>query len=368
MLSWPHPRALERSSEGLSFRWPSAGLSRETAFFYFPNGWHLTPNTALLSDRISMSTIITTIPLPAAVSAILEEAGKLFGPDDWEKQLPEADALLSVMTVRIDDALLDRAPRLRVVSNAAVGYDNVDVAACRARGVTVTNTPDVLTDATADIALALILSAVRGLTHAERRLRRGEFGGFTFWDHLSGHVTGSVLGIFGMGKIGKALATRAAACGMIVQYNSRSRLDREEEERLGLSWVDFDGLLETSDVLSLHAPYTAATHHILDAAALRRMKPGSYLVNTARGPLIDEAALVEALRDGPLAGAGLDVYEREPIVHPGLLEAENVTLLPHVGSATLQTRTAMADLAARNIHAFLSTGVPITPIPDRPGT
>ena len=313
-----------------------------------------------------MSTIITTLPLPDRARSLLEEVGTLFGPDDWQSQLGQADAILALLTVRIDDAFLERAPRLRIVANAAVGFDNVDVAACRSRGVTVTNTPGVLTDATADIALALILSAVRGLPQAERRLREGNFRGWSFWDHLGGDVTGATLGIFGMGKIGKALAKRAAACGMIVQYTSRSRLDRAEEERLALSWVDFESLLTTSDVLSLHAPYTPATHHVLDAAALRRMKPGSYLINTARGPLVDEAALVDALKDGPLAGAGLDVYEREPTVHPELLEADNVTLLPHIGSATVQTRSAMAILAAKNINSFLKTGAPQTPIPERP--
>jgi lactate dehydrogenase-like 2-hydroxyacid dehydrogenase len=166
-----------------------------------------------------------------------------------------------------------------------------------------------------------------------------------------------------MGQIGKAVARRAAACGMALQYNSRTRLAVDEEAELQLRWVDFETLLATSDVLSLHAPYSAATHHILDAGALSRMKPGSYLINTARGRLVDEAALVEALKNGPLAGAGLDVFEREPIVHPGLLEADNVALLPHVGSATRGTRRAMAMLAARNIHSFLGTGTPITPIP-----
>jgi glyoxylate reductase len=312
-----------------------------------------------------VSTIITTLNLPDELNALLREAGTLYGPDDWEHQLSEADAVLSLLSIRIDQAFLDRAPKVRVVANAAVGYDNVDVAACAARGVTVTNTPGVLTDATADIALALILSAMRGLPKAERRLRKGDFQGWKFWDNLESDVTGATLGIFGMGKIGKAVAHRAAAFGMPVQYNSRTRLPLEEEEQLSLRWVDFETLLRTSDVISLHAPYTSATHHVIDAAALGRMKQGSYLINTARGPLVDEAALVEALKNGPLAGAGLDVYEREPIVHPGLLEAENVSLLPHVGSATRGTRLAMATLAARNIHSFLTTGTPITPIPMR---
>jgi glyoxylate reductase len=310
-----------------------------------------------------VSTIITTLNLPSEATSLLEEVGTLHGPDGWEQQLMAADAVLALLSVRIDQAFLDRAPKVRIVANAAVGFDNVDVAACLERGVTVTNTPGVLTDATADIALALILSAVRGLPRAERRLRTGDFQGWKFWDNLESDVTGSTLGIFGMGKIGKAVAQRAAACGMSIQYNSRTRLEPAEESRLSLRWVDFETLLTTSDVLSLHAPSTSATRHVIDAQALSRMKPGSFLINTARGALVDEAALVEALKKGPLAGAGLDVYEREPVVHPGLLEADNVALLPHVGSATRGTRTAMAMLAARNIHDFLATGRPVTPIP-----
>ena len=309
-----------------------------------------------------MPHILTTLDLPDPARRLLAEVGTVKGPEGWEEGAAEAEALIALLTVRVDEGFLARAPRLRIVANAVVGYDNVDVAACRARGVVVTNTPDVLTDASADLAMALLLATVRRLPHAERSLRAGDFHGWRFWDYLGGDVTGATLGIFGMGRIGQAVAERARPFRMRVQYHSRTRLPTEREAELGATWVDWDTLLTTSDVLSLHAPATRETRHVLDAAALRRMRPGSYLINTARGPLVHEAALVEALREGPLAGAGLDVYEFEPKVDPGLLELPNVVLLPHIGSATPNTRNAMAMLAARNVHAVLSGNEPITPV------
>lgn len=307
--------------------------------------------------------VVTTLALPGPVLELLGEVGTVHGPGGWEEALGEAEALLPLLTVRVDTALLERAPRLRVVACPTVGYDHVDLPACRARGVVVTHTPDVLTGATADLTWALLLAAVRRLPRAERSLRAGEFRGWGFWDYLGADLAGKVLGILGMGRIGQAVARRAEPFGMRVRYHSRTRLSPEEERALGAEWVEWETLLETSDVLSLHAPLTPATRHLLDREALRRMKPGSVLVNTARGPLVDEAALVEALREGPLAGAGLDVYEREPEVHPGLLEMDNVVLLPHVGSATRETRTRMATLAAENVRAVLSGGAPLTPVP-----
>ena len=309
-----------------------------------------------------MPHILTTLDLPDAARRLLAEVGTVSGPEGWEERVGEADALIALLTVRVDEAFLQRAPGLRVVANAVVGIDNVDVAACRARGVAVTNTPDVLTDASADLAMALLLATVRRLPQAERSLRDGEFHGWRFWDYLGGDVTGATLGIFGMGRIGQAVAERARPFRMRLQYHSRTRLPAEREAELGVTWVDWDTLLTTSDILSLHAPATPQTRHVLDAAALRRMRPGSYLINTARGPLVHEAALVEALREGHLAGAGLDVYEFEPQVDPGLLELPGVVLLPHIGSATPDTRDAMAMLAARNVHAVLSGNEPITPV------
>ena len=309
-----------------------------------------------------MTRIATTFALPQAARELLRPLGTLGGPDGWRQALPEAEALLCLLTDRVDAALLDAAPRLRVVANAVVGYEHVDVAACRARGIAVTNTPDVLTDATADLTLALLLATLRGVPAAERSLRAGEFHGWGFWDYLGSDLAGRTLGIFGMGRIGRAVARRAAPFGLRIVYHSRSRLGAEQEAALGAEWVDFDGLIARSDVLSLHAPLTPETRGVISAEVLRGMRPGAFLINTARGALVDEAALADALRDGRLAGAGLDVYEREPAVHPALLHLPNVVLLPHVGSATRETRTRMAVLAARNVHAVLTGQPPLTPV------
>lgn len=306
--------------------------------------------------------IVTTLELPSSVREMLEPLGGVAGPERWEEHLGDAEGLISLLTVRVDGNLLARAPKLRIVANAVVGYDNVEVEACRARGVVVTNTPDVLTDATADLAMALLLATVRRLPQAERSLRAGEFRGWGFWDYLGGDLQGATLGILGMGRIGQAVAHRARAFGMQIQYTNRSPVAAEVEQGLQARRVNWETLLTTSDILSLHAPATPETHHLLDATSLARMKPGSYLVNTGRGALVDERALVEALRDGPLAGAGLDVYEREPAVEEGLLRLENVVLLPHIGSATRGTREAMALLAARNVRAVLTGGDPLTPV------
>lgn len=308
--------------------------------------------------------VVATFPLPDAATAVLAPVAEVRGPDGWREALPEAAALVCLLTDRIDAALLERAPRLRIVANAVVGFDNVDLAACRARGVAVTNTPDVLTEATADLAWALILMTVRRLGEAEASLRAGGFRGWGFWDYLGGELQGATLGIFGMGRIGRAVARRAAPFGTRVRYTSRTRLAPEQEHALGAEWTDWDALLESSDILSLHAPLTPETHHVVDADALRRMKPGSVLINTARGALVNEVALAEALRRGPLAGAGLDVFEREPEVTPALLDLANVVLLPHVGSATRRTRERMAVLAARNVAAVLVGGPPLTAIPE----
>jgi glyoxylate reductase len=309
-----------------------------------------------------MPKIVTTLQLPPAALALFDGFAEVVGPDGWERQVGDADALIALLTTRVDEELLQRAPSLRIVANAVVGVDNVDLSACRERGVTVTNTPDVLTDATADLALALILATVRRLSSAEDSLRAGEFHGWRFWDYLGGDLAGATLGIFGMGRIGQAVARRARAFGMRIIYTNRSPVHAAIEQELAATRVSLDELLETSDVLSLHAPLTPDTRHVLNADALRRMKSGSILINTARGPLVDESALAEALRDGHLAGAGLDVYEKEPIVTPGLLDLPNVVLLPHVGSATVQTRTRMAMLAARNVRAVLSGEPALTPL------
>lgn len=275
--------------------------------------------------------------------------------DQLLEQVAGADAILSLLTEKVDGELLDAAgEQLKVVANVAVGYNNVDVEACRERGVIATNTPGVLTDATADIAMSLILMTTRRLGEGERIIRSETPWQWGMFYLLGSGLQRKTLGIVGLGAIGAATARRARAFGMNIIYSSRSQAPRELETELGAHRVDMDTLLAESDVLSLHCPYTPATHHLLSTEQFAAMKETAHVVNTARGAVIDEAALVEALKGGQIAGAGLDVFEEEPAVHPGLLECENAVLLPHLGSATIETRTAMATLAADNAVAVLA--------------
>lgn len=274
-----------------------------------------------------------------------------------------AEALVTMLVDRVDGELLDAAgPGLRVVANVAVGFDNVDLGACAGRGVTVTNTPGVLTDATADLAFALVLMATRRLGEAEREVRTGEPWGWGMFHLLGTSLQDKAIGIVGPGAIGLATARRARAFGMRVLLHGRSRPDPAVVAELEARVVDLPTLLAESDVVSLHTPLTPQTRHLVGAPELRAMKRTAHLVNTSRGPVVDEAALVEALRAGEIAGAGLDVFEDEPRVHPGLLERDDVVLLPHVGSATFETRAAMADLAADNVLAVLAGRPPLTPV------
>ncbi len=317
-----------------------------------------------------MSQIVVTGRIPEPGLEILRAAGEVWAwegddpisTDVRDEQLATADAAVTLLTDRVDDAFLDAAPKLRVVANVAVGYNNVDVAACAARGVTVTNTPGVLTDATADLAMALILMITRRLGEGERLVRSQTPWKWGMFMMLGAGLQGRRLGVVGMGAIGEALADRAKAFGMSIVYNNRSVVDAATESRLGARLVDLDELLETSDVVSLNCPYTEATHHVIDAVALDRMRTDAYLVNTARGAIVDEAALVDALRDGSIAGAGLDVFENEPDVHPGLVDLDNAVLVPHLGSATVETRTAMATLAARNAVEVLAGRPALNPV------
>ncbi len=275
-----------------------------------------------------------------------------------------ADAILSLLTEKVDAELLDAAgPQLRVVSNVAVGYNNIDVPACRTRGIIATNTPGVLTDATADIAMALILMSTRRLAEGERVIRDQQPWQWGMFYMLGTSIQGRQLGIVGMGQIGAALARRARAFGMTIAYSNRSAIAPELAAELGCVRMEMDDLLATSDVVSLHCPYSPATHHLIGAAQLATMRSDSFLINTARGPVVDEAALADALATGEIAGAGLDVFENEPTIHPGLLTLDNAVLIPHLGSATVETRTAMATLAATNTLAVLRGEPAPTPIP-----
>jgi glyoxylate reductase len=276
-----------------------------------------------------------------------------------------AVAVVTFMHDRVDGAFFDAAgPQLRCVANVAVGFDNVDVAEASQRGVQITNTPGVLTEATADLSMALILAATRRLGEGERLVRARQPWSSDLGFLAGSGLQGKVLGVIGLGAIGGATARRARAFGMAIVYATDVPVKAEVVAELSAQELSLDELAETADVVSVHCPLTAETAHLVDARFLGRMKPTAYLVNAARGPIVDENALVEALRDGSIAGAALDVFEHEPDVHPGLLELDNVFLLPHLGSATVETRTAMAELAARNTVAVLDGEPAITPVND----
>jgi glyoxylate reductase len=279
-------------------------------------------------------------------------------------ELVDAEGLICLLTDPIGRELLGAAPSLRVVANVAVGYENVDLNAASELGIAVTNTPDVLTEATADLTFALLLAAARRVAEGDATVRRGEFPAWGLDQPLTGSdVHGKILGVVGMGRIGAAVARRGRlGFGMRVLYHNRTRNEAAERE-LGAERVEFKKLLEESDFVCVHVPLSDETHHLFDAAAFARMKRTAILVNVARGLVVDEAALVHALEEGEIAGAGIDVYEHEPDVHPGLLRLrECVVLTPHLGSATRETRHAMAHLAVDNVLAVLRDDPPITPV------
>jgi len=320
---------------------------------------------------VSRPRIVVTRRIPALALELLGSAGELWvSPVDEPLPVAElhaaiagADAVVTMLHDRVDDAFLDAAgPALRIVADVAVGFDNVDVAACTSRGVVVTNTPGVLTEATADIAMALVLMSTRRLGEAERLVRAGASWSWSMFFHLGVGIQGKTLGIIGLGQIGQATARRARAFGMEIAYAGPRRRPPEVEAALDASYLPLDELLSTAAVVSLHCPLTGETRHLIGSRELELMQATAFLINTTRGPVVDEGALVEALGAAVIAGAGLDVYEHEPDIHPGLLELENVVLLPHLGSATLETRTAMAMLAARNVVAVLAGETPLTAV------
>ncbi len=287
----------------------------------------------------------------------------LWSPAEMQQRLQDCDAVLATPSEAIDAALLAACPRLRICANMAVGFNNLDLAAMTARGVLATNTPDVLTETTADFGFALLLATARRLTEAEHYLRSGQWKKWRYDTLLGQDVHGSTLGILGMGRIGQAIARRAAhGFGMRVIYHNRSQLDAAVEHACGASYVDRDTLLRESAHLVLVLPYTPENHHAIGAAELCMMRRDATLINIARGGIVDDAALAQALREGVIAGAGLDVFEGEPAVHPDLLALRNVVLTPHIASASAATRRAMAQLAADNLVAFFTRGEAITPL------
>lgn len=319
-----------------------------------------------------MALFVVTNRIPDSALELLRAEGEVrvaaadtaLGREELLTLLGGADAILSMLFDRVDEEFLAAAgPGLRCVANVAVGFDNLDLAAAARRGVLLANTPGVLDDATADLALALILASRRRIAEGERLVRSGRPWAWGMSFMLGGDLRGKRLGIVGLGNIGARVAQRARAFGMTIAYHGRHEAPAERVAELEAQRLDLDELLASSDVLSLHCPLTEETRHLIGARELRLMKPTATLVNTARGPVVDEAALAAALRQGQIAGAGLDVYEHEPRVDPGLLDLENVVLSPHLGSATVETRTAMAELAARNAIAALRGEELPTPIP-----
>jgi glyoxylate reductase len=315
--------------------------------------------------------ILVTRKLPSSVLSKLHAIGTvdLYAGDgaipaaDLRTRVADKDALVCLLTDAIDRTVIDAAPNLKVVANVAVGYNNVDVAYARSRGIVVTNTPDVLTESVADFTWALILAITRRLSEGERLVRRGEWKGWALDLLLGSELRGKQLGLVGMGRIGRAVAARAPAFGMRVAYASRhAGTGMHAVADGGVEHMSLDKLLIGSDIISLHVPLTSETRHLIDKRALTRMKRSAYLINTARGPVVDEEALAWALQHNLLAGAALDVYEDEPAVHPDLLRLENVLLVPHLGSGTTETRTAMATLAIDNVLAVLAGKPPPTPV------
>ncbi len=317
--------------------------------------------------------VFVTRQIPEKGLKMIEE---YYDVEVWDKYTPpprdvllqkarEVDALVTLLTDKIDKELLNNAPRLRIVAQYAVGYDNIDVDYATKRGVYVTNTPGVLTDATADLTWAILLAAARRVVEADKFVRSGDYWKTgTGWHPmmmLGAHVTGKTLGIIGMGRIGRAVAKRAKGFGMRILYYQRHRLPEDVERELGAKYVDLETLLRESDFVSIHVPLTEETYHMIGERELRLMKRSAVLVNTARGAVVDTNALVKALKEGWIAAAALDVFEQEPLPpdHP-LTKLNNVVLTPHIGSATIETRTKMAELVAENLIAFYKGEVPPT--------
>lgn len=306
----------------------------------------------LLTRRIPSSAFEK---LEARCDVDLNDQGAL-SPDELKRRLSDKDGLICVVTDKIAADVLDAGAKLKIVANIAVGYDNIDVPAARSRGIVVTNTPDVLTEAVAEITWGLIFSITRRIVEGDRVVRRGAWKGWALDFMLGTELGGKQLGIIGRGRIGRAVAAKAPAFGMQAVFAARGG------EKPGSGEMSLDELLVTSDVISIHTPMTAANRHLIDRKAFARMKRSAFLVNTARGPIVDEEGLAWALKERLIAGAALDVYEREPEVAASLMEMENVVLAPHLGSATRETRTAMADMAVRNAVAVLEGNPPLTPV------
>jgi glyoxylate reductase len=311
--------------------------------------------SVLLTKRIPSTALAR---LEAACDVEVDHSNADLTHADLIARVRGKQGLVSIFTNQIDRAVIDAGAELKIIATIAVGYNNIDVAAAGQRGIVVTNTPDVLTEATANLTWALILDVTRRISEGDRLVRRGAWKGFAFDFMLGSDLQGKQLGIVGFGRIGRAVAARGEAFGMRIAFTST-----RPREVAGAEQMALDRLLSTSDIVTLHCPLTPETKHLLNQAAFARMKRSAYLINAARGPIVDEAALSWALKNQLIRGAALDVYEDEPAVHPDLMSLENVVLAPHLGSASTETRTAMADLAVRNVIAVLSGEPPLTAVP-----
>jgi glyoxylate reductase len=315
---------------------------------------------------MSRPLVLVTRKLPSKVISRLEEqcdvdlyvGDNAISRDELLTRVKGKHAIICLLTEPINSEVLDAAgPQLKVVANVAVGFNNIDLDACRTRGVIATNTPDVLTNACADFTWGLILAVTRRLGEGERFVRSGKWPGWALDQLLGMELRGKQLGLVGVGRIGRAVAEKAPAFGMTVAYT-----DQRDAGLPGAAFMPLDRLLATSDVVSVHVPMTPETKHLVDQKALTKMKRNAYLINTSRGPVVDETALAWALKERIIAGAALDVYEKEPEVNAALMTLENVLLIPHLASATTDTRTAMADLAVTNALAVLNGQPPVTPV------
>lgn len=296
--------------------------------------------------------------LRARHTVVVNEKPTLPSPDELVAQLSDADAFLCVGS-KVDKSVLDRAgKRLKIIANWGVGYNNIDADYAAQKGIMVTNTPDVLTETTADMSWALLMAVARRVVEADEYVRAGEFQGFKPFAMMGSDVWGKTIGIIGFGRIGQAVGRRALGFKMKLLYYDSRRLAPEQEKELGATFADVDTIVREADFVTLHVPLLPETHHLIDARRLAMMKPTAFLVNAARGPVVDEQALLEALRQKQIAGAGLDVFEKEPELTPGLTELKNVVLAPHIGSGTWETRTNMAHVAANNILAALDNQTP----------
>ncbi|AMW32466.1 glyoxylate reductase [Fervidobacterium changbaicum] len=287
------------------------------------------------------------------------------GKEELLKRAKSADAVITQLRDPIDAEFINNLERTKIIANYAVGYNNIDVEAATKKGIFVTHTPGVLTEATADIAFALILAVARRIVEADKFVREGNFVGWKPKLFLGYDLYGKTLGIIGMGRIGQAVARRALGFGMRIVYFNRHRLPEEIERQYNAEYVDLDSLIETSDFISIHTPLTKETYHLIDANRIAKMKSNAILINTARGPVVDEKALYEALKERKIAGAGFDVYENEPQLTPGLEKLDNVVLLPHIGSATYETRDRMSEMVALNVIYALEGKIPPNLVPEQ---